>query len=78
MRRLALVFLLAAEGLTLPRPSAGATWLPWGNDETFESVQKLYDSGKYEEVVAKLSNSGIRLVSRRRRARAYELLGLSC
>jgi tetratricopeptide (TPR) repeat protein len=77
VRRLTLASLLLAAGFALPRPSAEASWLPWGKDEAFEDAQKLYDSGKYAEVVAKLSNSGIRAVSWRRRAKAYELLGLS-
>lgn len=76
MRPAALALLLAAS-FAAPAPAVGASWLPWGKDTAFEDARKLFDSGKYGEVIGKLSGTGIRKISRRRRAQAYELLGFS-
>ncbi|MBI5243991.1 MAG: tetratricopeptide repeat protein [Elusimicrobia bacterium] len=76
MKTAALALILAA-AFAAPRHAAGAAWLPWGRDHAFEDAQKLFDSGRYGEVIAKLSGTGIRKISRRRRAQAYELLGFS-
>jgi len=73
MTSLALLLILGAW-----TPSdASASWLPWGQDPAFESVQKLYNGGKFGEVAGRLSGAGMRKISRRHRALAYKMLGVS-
>jgi len=69
--------LALALALCFCAPSASAFQFPWSKDKPFESVQELYAREDYGEVAAKLSEPGLRRISRGNRAKAYKMLGVS-